>query len=183
MVKIKCGQRPGNETQINTVYPGFVNKALKSVVHPGFVSKLKNGKCGRPQNEAKGIHLYYRCLCYKNVDRSETSWHSWLKKTFLKVLTCSQPLPTSEPSNKMPDVGRGTEWGRTWVSTSVDSLSILNLFIDLLYYKKSKLRAWEAAIHVLLMTGYCEGSLSYKGLLTSTSDSLSTLMSSTVYTS
>ena len=86
-----------------------------------------------------------------------TSWHSWLKKTFLKVLSCSQLLPTSEPSNERPDVGQGTEWGRTWVSTSVDSLSILDLFIDLLYCKESKLRAWEAAIHVLLITGHCEG--------------------------
>ena len=72
-------------------------------------------------------------------------------------MSCSQPLPTSEPSHERPDVGRGTEWGRTWVSTSADSLSILNLFIDFLYCKESKLRAWEAAIHVLLITGVCEG--------------------------
>ena len=42
--EIKCGQRPGNEPIAN-----------------GFVNGLKSRKCRKLQNEAKGLHVYYRC--------------------------------------------------------------------------------------------------------------------------
>ena len=70
-MRLNVVQRPGNEAIVNAVYPGFV-------------SRLKNGKGGRPWNEAKGLYLYHRCSC--NMQLQECQLHKPIRNQ-LTLLT------------------------------------------------------------------------------------------------